>query len=239
MVLISEMLNLQVNKDITFAVYTEGPDHFDEWYALVKQKYPNITSIYCWNNGLTSIKCFDAIKIYCNDNELISLECPNATLVSCPYNKLKTLICPNATIIYCDHNELVYIECPNTIRLYCDSNKITNLECPKATVVSCSRNKLTYLNLPKAFEILCQENELTYLECPKASRITCHNNPDLEFINSPSFKYLRYDGNSMIPSNLVETALIENSNCVKMSYDDITAGIIKIRQKYTKSARKI
>jgi len=239
MVLISELLNLQYTKNITVAYYTEGPDHFDEWYALVKQKFPNIETIYCYENKLTSLKCLDPIKLFCYDNQLVSLECPNAIQIDCRRNKLTSLNCPNVKNVNCSENQLTNLECPNATQIYCCKNQLVTLECPNVISLNCSDNNLLQLNVPKAMFLTCNNNQLVYLECPKANSIICYNNPDLEFINSESFKYLAYDGNCIIPEKLIGVVRIENANFIKMSLDEIMEGIMNIRQKSTKSSRKI
>ena len=35
------------NTSIKKAIYVDGPDHFDEWYQLIKELFPNINKIIC------------------------------------------------------------------------------------------------------------------------------------------------------------------------------------------------
>jgi hypothetical protein len=142
MVLIRELRGLIIDRSVIFAKYIEGPDHFDEWYALVREKYPNVTKINCENNKLTEINCPDAIKIVCSNNNIKSLNCPNAVKVTCGYNYLESLNCPNAT----------YIECTD--------NNLTELNCPNAAIICCCYNlDLRIINAPK-LQVLIYDNTI-------------------------------------------------------------------------------
>ena len=92
MVLIRTLRDLSIDTSITEAYYTEGPLHFDEWYALVQEKYPNATKIACQDNHLTKLNCPNAIKIWCSDNQLTELNYSNAIRIFCYDN-------PNLEII--------------------------------------------------------------------------------------------------------------------------------------------
>ena len=75
MVLIQELKCALVDNIVTEAIYEEGPDHFDEWYKLVREKYPNLKQIDCSNNKLTSLPEIDDIPyIDCSNNRLKFLD---------------------------------------------------------------------------------------------------------------------------------------------------------------------
>ena len=48
---------------------------YDEWYALVQEKYPNATKIACQDNHLTKLNCPNATIIYCLNNPCWKLKC--------------------------------------------------------------------------------------------------------------------------------------------------------------------
>jgi hypothetical protein len=78
MILIQEFRDSPINTSITKAKYVEGSDNFDEWHALVREKYPNVTDIDCSSNKLTKINCYSNIrKLDCSLNNLKILNYAN------------------------------------------------------------------------------------------------------------------------------------------------------------------
>jgi hypothetical protein len=146
MVLISEIT--EVNTTIRVAIYTEGPDHFDEWYALVQEMYPNATHIDCPNNQLTSLDCPGAMYVYCANNLLTSLNCPDAYWINCANNLLTSLNYPRAFKMFCGNNQLISLKCPNTTYLDCSNNRLTSLNCPNVSQLYCHNNLLTSIYCP-------------------------------------------------------------------------------------------
>jgi hypothetical protein len=152
MVLISELRNCDINLHTEKAQYTEGPDHFDEWFKLVREKLPYVTSIYCYGNKLTELNCPGMRIVDCDSNKLTRLVC-DADIVSCSRNKLTELICLNATSVYCNNNMLTTLTCPNVDIVHCVGNQLTELICPNATIIYCYRNQLLTIYCPKINEL--------------------------------------------------------------------------------------
>jgi hypothetical protein len=124
MVIIGEIKKSAIDTSITFARYVEGPDKFDEWYALVRQKYPNATRIHCANNKLTSISCPNATQINCQDNNLTELYCPSATKIWCFNNpNLRLIDAPNLEYLSYDPNINIMIPLELDNPTICDKKK--------------------------------------------------------------------------------------------------------------------
>ena len=129
MVLIKYLKSSPINNDVLFAEYKEGPDNFDEWFSLVKEKYPNIKGIYCSNNKLVTLNCPGIDTIYCQYNNLIDIYCPDCKKLYCHDNELIEIYGPNINTLICNQNpDLRYIEAPELKRLKYD--KRCDIEIP-------------------------------------------------------------------------------------------------------------
>lgn len=94
MVSIRDLQQFPVDYKCISARYHEGPDRFDEWYKLAREKYPNLTTVICTDNNLTSFAC-DAQQIMCSRNPMTVINCPNATVIHCLGNPvLEHIIAP-------------------------------------------------------------------------------------------------------------------------------------------------
>ena len=167
---ISYLVKSSVDLEVKIATYTEGPDHFDEWFALVKEKYPNIRVVNCKNNNLTSLKCSNIAILNCGDNKLEHLDCPGVLYIECSNNNLTTLNAPDAIDIICENNKLESINCPNMVQLKCQYNLLTSLNCPKAEYIDCSYNeRLTSIICPCITFMYCYDAPIILLD---------YSNPD-------------------------------------------------------------
>jgi hypothetical protein len=167
MVIIGEIKKSAIDTSITFARYVEGPDKFDEWYALVRQKYPNATRIHCANNKLTSISCPDATEINCGGNKLISIYCPDVIKLYCNDNKLTSISCPNATQINCQDNNLTELYCPSATKIWCFNNpNLRLIDAPNLEYLSYDPNINIMIPLELDNPTICdkKKNGLNYEE---------------------------------------------------------------------------
>lgn len=149
MTLISYLKTCKVNLTITSVHYTEGANKFDEWYALVRQKFPNAKEIHCSGNGLKTLNCPGALIVYCNDNNLTELKCNNAIIVHCFNNKLPNICLLSAQYIYCQNNKIVYMICPNAIHIKCDNNRLSSITNHNVSHLYCHNNPLKSINCPR------------------------------------------------------------------------------------------
>lgn len=219
MVLITELQNAAINMNIRNAKYTEGPDRFDEWYQLVREKYPNVK------------------KIVCSGNQLVSINCTGDETLHCENNQLEQINCPNVRALWCKNNRLVHLDCPNAEMVYCKRNKLISINCPIAKIVECNNNRLTQINFPNVKRLRCSNNWITTILCPCAEEIFCCDNP-IEYIDAPKLKYLMYNSpDAIIPLEL-KNVRIYNNRYHSLNYEDICERIIARKQQNIKSARK-
>lgn len=108
MVTITELEISRVDITERIACYTEGPDLFDRWYSLVKQKYPNVWLVRCARNGLKKINC-DARSISCYGNPLEYIIAPNATSIFCRVGEIpRVIIAPKLRLLQTKNGEIRY-----------------------------------------------------------------------------------------------------------------------------------
>jgi hypothetical protein len=180
MISIQQLIDMNVDKTITRANYTEGPNHFDQWYNLLKIKCPNIIRIDCSGNGLETLYCPDFIAMDLSCNNLKTIDCPNVSEMRCQQNQLVELICNRASIVICYDNQ------------------IKSLSCTSATILHCWDNQLTEINAPNAANIICYNNpNLRYIDAPvKNLRYDSDIGTTVSITNRPNI-YHRFDINKL------------------------------------------
>jgi hypothetical protein len=150
MVLIAELKTLPINLSVQGIRYTEGPNHFDEWYTLARLKFPNALNLWCDNNGLRSLHCPEMLYVSCNNNKIVDLDLPNAIHVYCTNNYLETLKCPKAVYVFCYNNYLTFLNVHDALYVYCWENDLYSLICTNAVEILCHNNKLNSIFCPVA-----------------------------------------------------------------------------------------
>lgn len=138
---IDNLRTYKYDPSIKTAVYVDGD--FDEWYLLVKKKFPNVK------------------KIICRDSRLTNLCCMGIKFLDCSNNKL-TFLKTDAKHVKCDNNLLKRLNLPNTSTVKCNNNKLKHLRCNKALYVECKNNSLSNLWLPNTLCVICDEDVVVY-----------------------------------------------------------------------------
>ena len=122
--------------------------------------FPNLTSLYCSNNQLTSLSL--------NGNTaLTSLSCDNNPLTSLDVSNNATL-----TYLNCSSNQLTNLDLhSNTALIYlrCANNRLTSLDLSQNTALmglSCEGNYLTVLDLSNSsfLSMVCNASEPQYVD---------------------------------------------------------------------------
>ena len=144
---------------------------------------PNLTTLNCYNNGLTSLNvngCPALATLNCNKNKF------SVTFSLTGYSALKTLDIsnnPNLTTINCYSNALTSLNvssCSSLYTLNCYNNAITSLNmtgCSALTRLDCSYNQLSLLNnIPYSVqEINCSHNKLTDIDINNSNSLVILN----------------------------------------------------------------
>jgi Leucine-rich repeat (LRR) protein len=138
--------------------------------------FKNLTTLYCWDNQLTSLDVSSntaLTSLQCQDNQLMSLVLSDNTAL---------------TSLDCSRNQLPSLDVSDNTALTafgCSSNQLTSLDLSNNTALDfldCSRNQLTSLDLSnnRALERLsCSDNQLTSLDLSNNRALTdlsCHDN---------------------------------------------------------------
>ena len=169
------------------------------------QFFPNLKSLYCGNNKLTSLdvsKNLALQELGCSDNPLTSLDVRQNTKL---------------TGLWCDSNQLVELDVsrnPALQTLSCYQNQLTSLNVSKNAeleVLWCYENQLTSLDVSQntALEYLgCYENQLTSLNVSQNTALEyldCHQNKLASLdVSQTAVRTLKASGNQ-IDINVEET----------------------------------
>ncbi len=136
--------------------------------------FTSLTTIYCYNNSLTSLDVSALTSLTylnCNNNSLTSLDVSGLT---------------ELTMLYCDKNSLTSLDVSGLTKLtslHCDDNSLTSLDVSALTSLTylrCDNNSLTSLDvsgLTKLTKLYCSGNKLTSLDI---SNNTSLNNVTVE-----------------------------------------------------------
>ena len=152
------------------------------------QFFPNLKSLYCGNNKLTSLDVSKNLAL----QEL-----------SCSYNPLTSLDVRQNTKL---------------TGLWCDSNQLVELDVsrnPALQTLSCYQNQLTSLNVSKNAELevlWCYENQLTSLDVsqnPALEYLGCYENQltSLNVSQNTALEYLDCHQNKLASLDVSQTAV--------------------------------
>lgn len=180
---------------------TSKPNEKNITYSLTAQTVKilgDLTSLYCNNNGITSIDLSHSklVNLYCPYNSITELN-TNGN------NNLSTLNCETNQLTALDvstNSELTYLNC--------NYNKISTLNLPqnnKLLLLACAYNNLKELNVSNFNELMdlsCSRNELEKLTVknnPKLARLRFYNNPlsQIDFSNNPKLNTLETYSNNL------------------------------------------
>ena len=180
---------------------TSKPNEKNITYRLTEQTVKilgDLTSLYCNNNGITSIDLSHSklVNLYCGQNSITELN-TNGN------NNLSTLNCENNQLTALDvstNSELTYLSC--------NYNKISTLNLPqnnKLWLLACAYNKLKELNVSNFKDLIdlsCSRNELEKLTVknnPELARLRFYNNPlsQIDFSNNPKLNTLETYSNNL------------------------------------------
>ena len=146
------------------------------------EHFPNLTTLICYNNQLTSLdvsKNIGLLTLSCYENNLTSLDVSQNTKLEellCGKNQLTELDVRNNTALWClscYENKLTSLDVSHNTQLEqldCGRNQLTELDVHNNTklwYLACSENKLTSLDLSqntKLNELYCSDNQLTSLD---------------------------------------------------------------------------
>lgn len=180
---------------------TSKPNEKKITYSLTAQTVKilgDLTSLYCNNNGITSIDLSHSklVNLYCPYNSITELN-TNGN------NNLSTLNCETNQLTALDvstNSELTYLNC--------NYNKISTLNLPqnnKLSLLACAYNNLKELNVSNFNELMdlsCSRNELEKLTIknnPKLYRVRFFNTKisQLDFSNNPKLTKLETYSNNL------------------------------------------
>ena len=180
---------------------TSKPNEKNITYSLTAQTVKilgDLTSLYCNNNGITSIDL--------SHSKLVNLFCPYNSITELNTNgnnNLSTLNCENNQLTALDvstNSELTYLNC--------NYNKISTLNLPqnnKLWLLACAYNNLKELNVSNFNELMdlsCSRNELEKLTVknnPKLARLRFFNTKisQIEVSNNPKLLYFETYSNNL------------------------------------------
>ena len=175
---------------------TSKPNEKNITYRLTEQTVKilgDLTSLYCNNNGITSIDLSHSklVNLYCGQNSITELN-TNGN------NNLSTLNCENNQLTALDvstNSELTYLSC--------NYNKISTLNLPqnnKLWLLACAYNNLKELNVSNFKDLIdlsCSRNEL--------EKLTVKNNPELARLRFFNTKISQFDFSNNPKLNTLET----------------------------------
>lgn len=180
-----------------------------DWYAGelrkdVLRKFPNLISLCCSNNKITTLEpiseCITLENLYCNNNKIESLKpissCINLQVLYCNNNQIDTLDpisnCIKIRELWCSNNKIGTINIVSKYidlqRLNCSENNISTLDpiyyCKNLTYLSCAHNKISSIDVLSSciqLQILwCKSNFIKSLDplskCINLQELTCDNN---------------------------------------------------------------
>lgn len=175
---------------------TSKPNEKNITYSLTAQTVKilgDLTSLYCNNNGITSIDLSHSklVNLYCGQNSITELN-TNGN------NNLSTLNCENNQLTALDvstNSELTYLSC--------NYNKISTLNLPqnsKLWLLACAYNNLKELNVSNFKDLIdlsCSRNEL--------EKLTVKNNPELARLRFFNTKISQFEFSNNPKLNTLET----------------------------------
>ena len=196
-----EGINCSAN-NFSGSLYITG---FKALEAIKINNCPNLNSLYCYDNALTSLLaygCTSLQTIDCHNNQLAFLgslpsnvevlKCSNnkfTTVTFAGFSKLRSLDMSNntqLTTLNCYGNALTslsYSGCSALKTIDCANNKFSSLPAPPSSVTkfNCSANQLTSIpSLPSGLqELNCAVNRLTSLsvrDCNSLTSLTIYGN---------------------------------------------------------------
>lgn len=175
---------------------TSKPNEKNITYSLTAQTVKilgDLTSLYCNNNGITSIDLSHSklVNLYCGQNSITELN-TNGN------NNLSTLNCENNQLTALDvstNSELTYLSC--------NYNNISTLNLPqnnKLWLLACAYNNLKELNVSNFKDLIdlsCSRNEL--------EKLTVKNNPELARLRFFNTKISQFEFSNNPKLNTLET----------------------------------
>jgi len=168
-------------------------DYVGNFTRTITIKGDNITHLYCYGNGLTSLDVIENVVLtylHCYDNNLTDLDLSeNMALIEldCSSNRLSTLdLSSNKELLklFCFENQLISLNIGNNsklVYLFCDYNKLANLNVSQNVMLQelwCDANYLSTLNVTNNTNLTtlgCSMNEFT-ADGLNALFETLHNN---------------------------------------------------------------
>ena len=180
---------------------TSKPNEKNITYSLTAQTVKilgDLTSLYCNNNGITSIDI--------SHSKLVNLFCPYNSIT-----ELNTNGNNNLSTLNCETNQLTALDVSTNSELTylnCNYNKISTLNLPqnnKLSLLACAYNNLKELNVSNFNELMdlsCSRNELEKLTIknnPKLYRVRFFNTKisQLDFSNNPKLTKLETYSNNL------------------------------------------
>lgn len=180
---------------------TSKPNEKNITYSLTAQTVKilgDLTSLYCNNNGITSIDL--------SHSKLVNLFCPYNSIT-----ELNTNGNNNLSTLNCETNQLTALDVSTNSELTylnCNYNKISTLNLPqnnKLSLLACAYNNLKELNVSNFNELMdlsCSRNELEKLTIknnPKLYRVRFFNTKisQLDFSNNPKLTKLETYSNNL------------------------------------------
>ncbi|WP_311417757.1 leucine-rich repeat domain-containing protein [Hoylesella nanceiensis] len=180
---------------------TSKPNEKKITYSLTAQTVKilgDLTSLYCNNNGITSIDI--------SHSKLVNLFCPYNSIT-----ELNTNGNNNLSTLNCETNQLTALDVSTNSELTylnCNYNKISTLNLPqnnKLSLLACAYNNLKELNVSNFNELMdlsCSRNELEKLTIknnPKLYRVRFFNTKisQLDFSNNPKLTKLETYSNNL------------------------------------------
>ena len=180
---------------------TSKPNEKKITYSLTAQTVKilgDLTSLYCNNNGITSIDI--------SHSKLVNLFCPYNSIT-----ELNTNGNNNLSTLNCETNQLTALDVSTNSELTylnCNYNKISTLNLPqnnKLLFLACAYNNLKELNVSNFNELVdlsCSRNKLEKLivkDNPNLSTVSFFNNPlsQIDFSNNPKLTKLETYSNNL------------------------------------------
>lgn len=194
------------------------------------EAFTAITTLYCWNNNLTSldVSANTALTaLNCYTNQLTSIDLSSNTALygfSCYNNQLTSLdISANTALtdLDCNGNLLTSLDLSSNINLSyleCGNNQISNLDFSTnsaLSILSCFNNQLTNLTLNNNFALMtldCSSNQLLNLKINNGNNI---NFSYFDATNNPSLSCIEVDNAAWSTANWtnIDTWSSFSENC--------------------------
>lgn len=175
---------------------TSKPNEKKITYSLTAQTVKilgDLTSLYCNNNGITSIDI--------SHSKLVNLFCPYNSIT-----ELNTNGNNNLSTLNCENNQLTALDVSTNSELTslnCNNNEISTLNLPqnnKLWLLACAYNNLKELNVSNFKDLIdlsCSRNEL--------EKLTVKNNPELARLRFFNTKISQFEFSNNPKLNTLET----------------------------------